>query len=106
MNLDSAANRLRMRSINMPSNLASGSQESNQVKTVGATLGNMHRDQDGQEEDRARQKQDRGRVAGAQDYELRYEAKKTGKSKAKVKAKVKRAVKKAGQKKVERSLGR
>ena len=30
-------------------------------------------------------KQDRARVAGGQDYEVRYEAKKTGKSKAKVK---------------------
>ena len=37
-------------------------------------------------------KQDRARVAGKQDYEVRYEAKKTGKSKAKVK----RAVKKSG----------
>ena len=37
-------------------------------------------------------KQDRARVAGGQDYEVRYEAKKTGKSKAKVK----RAAKKAG----------
>jgi len=49
-------------------------------------------------------KQDRARVAGKQDYEVKYEAKKTGKSKAKVK----RAVKKAGpsRKKVERALGR
>jgi uncharacterized protein DUF3606 len=48
-------------------------------------------------------KQDRARVAGGQDYEVRYEAKKTGKSKAKVK----RAVKKAGasRKKVDRALG-
>ena len=48
-------------------------------------------------------KQDRARVAGEQDYEVRYEAKKTGKSKARVK----RAVKKAGpsRKKVERALG-
>jgi uncharacterized protein DUF3606 len=46
--------------------------------------------------------QDRARIAGAQDYEVRYEAKKTGKSKAKVK----RAVKKAGpsRKRVERAL--
>jgi Protein of unknown function (DUF3606) len=36
--------------------------------------------------------QDRKRVAGAQDYEVRYEAKKTGKSKAAVK----RAAKSAG----------
>ena len=49
-------------------------------------------------------KQDRGRVAGKQDYEVKYEAKKTGKSKTRVK----RAVKKAGpsRKKVERALGR
>jgi hypothetical protein len=49
-------------------------------------------------------KQDRARVAGKQDYEVRYEAKKTGKSKAKVK----RAAKKAGpsRKKVERALGK
>ena len=49
-------------------------------------------------------KQDWARVAGKQDYEVRYEAKKTGKSKARVK----RAVKKAGpsRKRVERALGR
>jgi Protein of unknown function (DUF3606) len=49
-------------------------------------------------------KQDRARVAGKQDYEVRYEAKKTGTSKAKVK----RAVKKAGpsRKRVERALGK
>jgi hypothetical protein len=34
-------------------------------------------------------KQDRARVAGGQDYEVRYEAKKTGKSKARVKRAVK-----------------
>ena len=47
-------------------------------------------------------KQDQARVAGKQDYEVKYEAKKTGKSKAKVK----RAVKKAGpsRKRVERAL--
>jgi hypothetical protein len=47
-------------------------------------------------------KQDRARVAGGQDYELRYEAKTTRKSKTKVK----RAVKKAGpsRKTVEREL--
>ena len=47
-------------------------------------------------------KQDRARVAGGQDYEVRYEAKKTRKSKTKVK----RAVKKAGpsRKKIERAL--
>ncbi len=37
-------------------------------------------------------KQDRARVAGGQDYEVRYEAKKTSRSKAAVK----KAVKKAG----------
>jgi hypothetical protein len=49
-------------------------------------------------------KQDRARVAGGQDYEVRYEAKKKKKSVAAVK----RAVKKVGnsRKKVERSLGR
>jgi Protein of unknown function (DUF3606) len=49
-------------------------------------------------------KQDRARVAGGQDYEVRYEAKKTGKSKAAVK----KAVKKVGnsRKRVDRSLGR
>jgi hypothetical protein len=48
--------------------------------------------------------QDRKRVAGGQDYEVRYEAKKTRRSKAAVK----RAVKKVGnsRKKVERRLGR
>jgi hypothetical protein len=45
-------------------------------------------------------KQDRARVAGGQDYEVRYEAKKTRKSAS--------AVKKAGssRKRVERRLGR
>jgi Protein of unknown function (DUF3606) len=45
-------------------------------------------------------KQDRARVAGGQDYEVRYEARKTGKSAA--------AVKKVGnsRKRVERRLGR
>ena len=49
-------------------------------------------------------KQDRARVAGGQDHEVRYEAKKTGKPRAAVK----RAAKKAGpsRKKVERTLGR
>ena len=43
-------------------------------------------------------------MAGAQDYEVRYEAKKSGKSKAAVK----KAVKKVGnnRKRVERSLSR
>jgi hypothetical protein len=47
-------------------------------------------------------KQDRARVAGGRDYEVRYEAKKTGKSNKKVK----RAVKRVGnsRKKVERAL--
>jgi uncharacterized protein DUF3606 len=46
--------------------------------------------------------QDRRRVAGGQDYEVRYESKKTGKSKKQVK----HAVKRAGnsRKKVEREL--
>jgi uncharacterized protein DUF3606 len=49
-------------------------------------------------------KQDRARVAGGQDYEVRYEGKKTGQSKAAVK----KAVKKVGtsRKRVERRLGR
>ena len=49
-------------------------------------------------------KQDRARVAGGQDYEVRYTAKKTSKS---VSA-VKKAVKKVGssRKRVERRLGR
>jgi hypothetical protein len=49
-------------------------------------------------------KQDRARVAGGQDYEVRYEAKKTHRSKAAVK----KSVKKVGnsRKKVERQLGR
>jgi hypothetical protein len=47
-------------------------------------------------------KQDRARVAGGQDFEVRYEAKKTGRSAASVK----KAVKKVGntRKKVEREL--
>jgi hypothetical protein len=49
-------------------------------------------------------KQDRARVAGGQDYEVRYEAKKTRKSVAAVK----KAVKKVGnsRKQVEKRLGR
>jgi hypothetical protein len=49
-------------------------------------------------------KQDRLRVAGGQDYEVRYEAKKTGRSKPAVK----RAIKKVGnsRKTVERKLSR
>lgn len=46
--------------------------------------------------------QDRARVAGGQDYEVRYEARKTGRSKSAVK----KATKRAGpsRKKVERAL--
>lgn len=49
-------------------------------------------------------KQDRARVAGGQNYEVRYEAKKTGKSAQAVK----KAVKKVGtsRKRVEKRLGR
>jgi Protein of unknown function (DUF3606) len=49
-------------------------------------------------------KQDRTRVAGKQDYEVRYESKKTGKPAAAVK----KAVKKVGnvRKRVEKRLGR
>ena len=49
-------------------------------------------------------KEDRARVAGGQDYEVRYQAKKSGKSRAAVK----KAVKKVGnsRKRVERRLGR
>jgi hypothetical protein len=49
-------------------------------------------------------KQDRARVAGGQDYEVRYEAKKTRRSGAAVK----KAVKKVGnsRKRVEKRLGR
>ena len=49
-------------------------------------------------------KQDRSRVAGGQDYEVRYEAKKKHRSKAAVK----KAVKKVGnsRKRVDRALGR
>jgi hypothetical protein len=47
-------------------------------------------------------KQDRARVGGGQDYEVRYEAKKTGRSAAAVK----KAVKKVGssRKRVERAV--
>jgi Protein of unknown function (DUF3606) len=49
-------------------------------------------------------KQDRARVAGGQDYEVRYEAKKTRRSAGNVK----KAVKKVGnsRKRVEKRLGR
>jgi hypothetical protein len=48
--------------------------------------------------------QDRARVAGGQNHEVKYEVKKTGKSASQVK----KAAKKAGpsRKKVERALGR
>lgn len=51
-----------------------------------------------------RRKLDRSRVAGGQDYEVRYEARKTGRSASAVK----KAVKKIGnsRKKVEKGLGR
>jgi hypothetical protein len=49
-------------------------------------------------------RQDRARVAGGQDYEVRYEAKKSGKSKAAVKKAVKKVG--TGRKRVERSLSR
>jgi len=63
--------------------------------------------QDGQrkrEQSSRGRKQDRARVAGGQDYEVRYEAKKTKKSASAVK----KAVKKVGgsRKRVERRLGR
>ena len=49
-------------------------------------------------------KQDRSRVAGGQDYEVRYEARKSGRSASAVK----KAVRKVGntRKKVEKRLGR
>ena len=47
--------------------------------------------------------QDRARVAGGQNYELRYEAKKTGKSKADVKRSIKRVG--TSRKRVESALG-
>ena len=49
-------------------------------------------------------KQDRARVAGGQDYEVRYESRKTGRAKSKVK----RAVKRVGnsRRRVERALSR
>jgi len=49
-------------------------------------------------------KQDRARVAGGQDYEVRYEAAKTGRSKAALNKAVKRVG--SSRKKVERRLGR
>jgi uncharacterized protein YjbK len=48
--------------------------------------------------------QDRKRVAGGQDYEVRYEAKKTGNSKGAVKSALKRAG--TSRKKVENGLAR
>ena len=49
-------------------------------------------------------KQDRARVAGGQDYEVRYEAKKAKKSATAVKKAVKKVG--SGRKRVERRLGR
>jgi hypothetical protein len=48
--------------------------------------------------------QDRARVAGGQEHEVRYEAKKTGKPKAAVKEAVKREGN--SRKKVEKALGK
>lgn len=48
--------------------------------------------------------QDRARVAGGQDYEVRYAAKKSGKSASAVKKVVKKAG--SGRKKVEETLSR
>jgi hypothetical protein len=47
-------------------------------------------------------KQDRARIAGGQDYEVRYEAKKTGKSTKQVRTAAKKTG--PGRKKVERAL--
>jgi len=49
-------------------------------------------------------KRDRARVAGGQDYEVRYESRKTGRAKAAVKKPVKKVA--VGRKRVERRLSR
>jgi hypothetical protein len=68
------------------------------------SLREVLQDSKGKEESSRGRKQDRARVAGGQDYEVRYEAKKTRKSASAVK----KAVKKVGtsRKRVERRLGR
>jgi hypothetical protein len=68
------------------------------------SLREVLQDGKGKEESSRGRKQDRARVAGGQDYEVRYEAKKTRKSASAVK----KAVKKVGtsRKRVERRLGR
>jgi Protein of unknown function (DUF3606) len=48
--------------------------------------------------------QDRKRVAGGQDYEVRYETKKTGRSRGRVKSTIKRVGN--SRRKVERALSR
>jgi Protein of unknown function (DUF3606) len=65
----------------------------------GGTHGGSEEDEDG-----ARARQDRARVAAGQDHEVRYEAKKTGKSAPAVK----KAVKKVdnARKRAEKRLGR
>jgi hypothetical protein len=68
------------------------------------SLREVLQDGKGKEAIKPRTEQDRARVAGGQDYEVRYEAKKTRKSANAVK----KAVKKVGtsRKRVERRLGR
>jgi hypothetical protein len=69
----------------------------------GAELRRLSRVASKQKQTSRGRKQDPTRVAGGQDYEVRYEAKKSGKSKAAVQ----KAVKKVGntRKRVERTLG-
>jgi len=66
--------------------------------------GEMSRGEKAKKQSARSRSQDRRRVAGGQDYEVRYESKKTGRSKAAVK----KAVKKVGnsRKKVQRRLAR
>jgi hypothetical protein len=61
-------------------------------------------DGDSEEEDNARRKQDRARIAGGQNYEVSYESKKAGR----LASAVKKAVKKVGnsRKRIEKRLGR
>jgi hypothetical protein len=68
------------------------------------SLREVLKDGKGKKQSSRGRKQDRARVAGGQDYEVRYEAKKTRKSASAVK----KAVKKVGssRKRVERRLGR
>jgi Protein of unknown function (DUF3606) len=78
----SAARRLGIRSSNIAANL--GCRRKSRIRIKRGSDAETEKTRMAKQTKRGR-KQDRARVAGKQDYEVRYETKKTGKSKAKVK---------------------